>query len=81
MTFAGSGPAGLGNGAYSGDGGPADEARLDNPLGMGVDAQGSVYVADSGNHRIRCVTPKGVTTTFAGSGTEGYSGDGGYLPG
>ncbi len=75
-TFAGSGSAGLGNGAYSGDGGLANEARLNNPLGMGLDAQGSVYIADSGNHRIRRVNPEGVTTTFAGSGTEGYSGDG-----
>ena len=76
-TFAGSGSAGLGNGAYSGDGGLANEARLNNPLGIGLDAQGSVYIADSGNHRIRRVNPEGVTTTFAGSGTEGYSGDGG----
>ena len=44
-------------GAFSGDGGPAITARLNNPQGMIVDTSGRVYFADSGNHRIRVLTP------------------------
>ena len=71
-TFAGNGTAG-----YSGDGGPASNASLSNPWGVAVDLAGSVYIADSDNHRIRKVPRGGVITTVAGNGTQGFSGDGG----
>jgi len=68
-----------GNGAlgYSGDGGAATNATLGNPYGVAVDAYGNVYIADTGNDRIREVGTNGVITTVAGNGTLGYSGDGG----
>jgi len=60
-----------------GDGGPATAARLNEPWGLAVDASGNLYIADSGNFRIRKVTSQGVITTVAGTGTRGFSGDGG----
>jgi len=71
-TIAGTGAAG-----FSGDGGQAIAAQLDDPRRVAVDAAGNVYVADSDNHRIRKVTPGGVITTVAGTGVAGLSGDGG----
>jgi hypothetical protein len=47
--------AGAGQAAFSGDGGPAVQARLNRPLGAAVAADGTVYVADSLNHRVRAV--------------------------
>ena len=76
-TFAGSGPTGLYLGGFSGDGGPAAQARLNFPADVTVDAKGVVYIADVGNYRIRRVGLDGIITTFAGTGTEGFSGDGG----
>ena len=65
-------------GGYSGDGGPAVEARLYNPFGLAVDGGGNLYIADTWNNRIRRVDPKGTITTIAGTGgRSGYSGDGG----
>ena len=67
-------------GAYSGDGGAATSAKMNYPTSVAVDGSGNVYIADSGNHRVRKVTG-GVITTFAGNGAAGYSGDGGAASG
>ena len=72
FTFAGTGLSGFG-----GDGGPATSAALRQPTAVAWLADGSVLVADYGNHRIRRVSPSGQMTTVAGTGTAGYSGDGG----
>jgi hypothetical protein len=69
--------AGTGTSGYSGDGGPATSAELAYPEGVAVDGADNLFVADSGNQRIRMVTPGGVITTVAGNGTSGYAGDGG----
>ena len=71
-TFAGNGGSG-----FSGDGGNATSAQINGPGGVGVDAQGNVYIADGGNARIREVNTSGTITTVAGNGSGGYSGDGG----
>ena len=69
--------AGTGNGNYSGDGGSAINAELAQPTGVAVDSNGNLYIADSGNNRIRKVTTAGIISTIAGTGVAGYSGDGG----
>ncbi len=71
-TFAGNGTRG-----FSGDGGPARAAQLSGPTGCAVDAVGNLYIADAGNNRIRKVTPDGLIRTVAGTGSSGFSGDGG----
>ena len=78
-TVAGNGyGAGTDTGGYSGDGGPATSAELNNPNGVAVDSTGNLYIADYGNQRIREVTAAtGIISTVAGNGTLGYSGDGG----
>jgi uncharacterized protein (TIGR03437 family) len=68
--------AGNGTAGFSGDGGAATSAQLNQPEGVAVDGFGNVYITDSLNHRIRKVT-QGVITTVAGNGTLGFSGDGG----
>jgi len=81
-TVAGSGAFGWGNcyctsGSFSGDGGPATSATL-APGGVAVDASGDLFIADSGNNRIREVAAaSGIITTVAGNGSQGFSGDGG----
>ncbi|MGQ9525928.1 MAG: NHL domain-containing protein [Armatimonadota bacterium] len=69
--------AGNGNQGFSGDGGPAVEAELVSPTGVAVDASGNLYIGDFGNSRVRVVSPSGVISTFAGSESVGYAGDGG----
>lgn len=64
-------------GAFSGDGGPAINAHLNLPRGVGVDGVGNLYIADTGNERIRKVSRGGIITTVAGNGTSGYYGDNG----
>jgi hypothetical protein len=62
---------------YNGDNQPATSAKLYFPTGVAADLYGNVYIADSGNNRIRKVDTSGNITTVAGTGTEGNSGDGG----
>ena len=69
--------AGAGSASYWGDGGPAVSAQVSNPGGVFVDGAGNLYIADMGNNRVRKVSASGIITTIAGSGTGGYSGDGG----
>jgi sugar lactone lactonase YvrE len=69
--------AGTGFCGYNGDGGSATQARLYNPLGVWKEPNGSLYIADGYNHRIRRVSTSGSISTVAGDGTAGYGGDGG----
>jgi hypothetical protein len=63
--------------SYGGDGGPATLARLYEPSGIAFGPDGSYYIADMGNSRVRRVGTDGIITTVAGNGDYGYSGDGG----
>ena len=69
--------AGDGTPGYSGDEGPATDAQLRYPWGVAVDEDGSIYIADYNNHRVRKVSPDGIIITIAGNGTKGYLGEGG----
>jgi hypothetical protein len=70
--------AGNGIFGYSGDGGPATSAALNNPDGLALDGSGNLYIADTGNSVIREVLgSNGTIQTVAGNATAGYSGDGG----
>lgn len=71
-TVAGTGVAG-----FSGDGGPATAAQLNQPYGVTTGPDGQIYVAEYGNHRVRRVDADGVLTTVAGTGEATFSGDGG----
>jgi hypothetical protein len=71
-TVAGNGTAG-----FSGDGGPATSAALNIPLRVTTDTAGNLYIADTGNNRIRKVSTDGIITTVAGNGVAGSTGDGG----
>lgn len=64
--------AGTGRGGFSGDGGPATQARLNFPRGVGVDGAGNLFIADSLNQRIRRVDVNGIITSVAGRGTPCY---------
>lgn len=71
-TIAGNGTAG-----FSGDGGQAVDAQLNDPVSLALDPAGNVYIADNLNHRVRKVTPDGKITTIAGIGRGFYFGDNG----
>ena len=69
---------GTGDKGFSGDGGPAAKAKLDNPFDLVFDAAGNLIFSDAQNHRIRRVDARtGVITTIAGTGQKGFGGDGG----
>ena len=74
--------AGTGEAGYSGDGGPAVEAQLHDPHSIELDGQGSLYIADIGNHRVRRVDlTTGLISTFAGTGEQAPTPDGAPLDG
>ncbi len=70
--------AGMGQNGYSGDGGLAIAARMGYPCGVAIDSAGNIFFADAANDRIRRIAGgSGVITTVVGTGTRGFSGDGG----
>jgi sugar lactone lactonase YvrE len=70
--------AGNGDKAYSGDGGPAANAALNEPYGVVADRAGNLFIADRLNRRVRRVDgATGIITTLAGTGEAAYGGDGG----
>lgn len=69
--------AGNGQAQYAGDGGPALRASLNGPTKIALGSDGSLYIADTGNHVVRVVTPDGTITSLAGTAMPGFSGDGG----
>jgi Secretion system C-terminal sorting domain len=68
-----------GNGTmgYTGDGGAATAASLSNPAGIGVDLAGNIFIGDNGNNAVRKINSTGTISTVAGTGSAGFSGDGG----
>lgn len=69
--------AGTGRPGYSGDGGLATNAQLNQPLGIALDSKGNLFIADTLNGRIRMVDAAGIVTTVAGNGSEEFGGDNG----
>jgi uncharacterized protein (TIGR03437 family) len=63
-------------GGFAGDGALATSAQLNNPAGAIPAPDGTLYITEYSGHRIRKVAPNGIITTFAGTGTAGFSGDG-----
>ena len=72
--------AGNGTEGFAGDSGPATAAQLNAPMSVAVATDGTLYIADTGNQRIRAVQ-SGNIATFAGSGARGFTGDGGFATG
>ena len=74
--------SGNGTPGFSGDGGTGDAALLNSPSGVAIDVAGNIYIADTGNNRVRKINAAtGIITTVAGNGTETFSGDGGAADG
>jgi sugar lactone lactonase YvrE len=67
----------VGSHGYSGDNGPATGATFNSPNGISFDANGNLYVADTGNDVIRVISASGTITTVAGTGVPGFGGDNG----
>lgn len=74
-TFAGTGVAG-----FSGDGGPATTAQINDPYGLVRGPDGALWFCEHNGHRIRRIAPDGTITTVAGTGQRGYTGDAGPAP-
>jgi len=68
---------GTGQEGFEGDGGPAIDAKISFSNHLVVDPRGNLFIADTGNNRIRRVSPDGIITTIAGTGEMGFGGDGG----
>ncbi|MEO8663563.1 MAG: hypothetical protein ABI693_34220, partial [Bryobacteraceae bacterium] len=73
--------AGSGTPGFAGDGGSAAAAQLNTPVDLAVGLDGTLYIADQLNDRIRKVTPDGIISTIAGNGVRGFGGDGGLATG
>src|ERR1700742_3530728 len=69
--------AGTGAEGFSGDSGPATSAKIASPTAIVTDAAGNLYFVDRDNHCVRKIDATGKIVTVAGSGIEGYGGDGG----
>ncbi len=69
--------AGTGTAGYSGDGSAATSAQINNPIGIVIDTIGNIYFVDYGNNCVRKINSNGVINTIAGTGSFGFSGDGG----
>ncbi len=70
--------AGTGSSSFSGDGGQASSANINQPHGIVLDSSGNVYFSEFYNYRVRkIIVSTGIITTYAGTGTASYSGDGG----
>ncbi len=72
-TYAGT----CGSSGFSGDGGPATSAKLKTAVSVAVDSSGNLYIADYTDQRVRKVDTSGNISTLAGTGSSGFSGDGG----
>jgi sugar lactone lactonase YvrE len=68
--------AGTGKAGSTGDGGPATQAELDFPSGLAMDARGNLFITETNGNRIREVDTHGVIHTYAGTGVDGFGGDG-----
>jgi sugar lactone lactonase YvrE len=68
---------GIAIGGFSGDSGPASQAQLSTPRGLWLTTDNTLYIADSGNFRIRKVSPTGIITTVVGTAVQDSTGDGG----
>jgi sugar lactone lactonase YvrE len=69
--------AGTGTASHSGDNGQATSATMNHPAGIAIDSSGNVYFSDCYNNRVRKITVStGIITTYAGTGSASYGGDG-----
>ena len=68
--------AGTGEQGFAGDGGLAVAAELNGPQGLALGSDGTLYIADTGNERVRSVSASGLISTVAGTGRAGFGGDG-----
>ncbi len=66
-----------GSAGFAGDGSAATLASLNEPIGVAVDINGNILIADGCNNRIRWIDKSGIINTIAGNGTSGFGGDGG----